>query len=266
MSGPCTWPVSYAGCSSCTPLEALSVQEKAAVEAMAVTYLWEWTLRQFDVCTMTVRPCRRECRGLSTFWGKGPFPRTWAYAPALVEGQWYGASCGTCRTAECSCAEPVTLRLPGPVVSVGEILMDGVVLAPVAYRLDAGGLLVRLDGSSWPDCQDLTRATTEPGTWQVTFDRGTPVPEGGQLAAGVLACELAKALCRDSTCALPQRIQTITRQGVTVAVTDPFTGVDKGATGIWLIDSWIASVTKPRRQSTVHSVDLARPRNRLGTV
>lgn len=90
---------------------------------------------------------------------------------------------------------------------------------------------------------------TEIDTFQVTYMRGIDVPMGGQVAAGRLACELAKAACGDNTCALPKRVQTITRQGVTVGLLDSFDDVDKGRTGIWLIDSWVASMNIPQSRA-----------------
>jgi hypothetical protein len=161
----------------------------------------------------------------------------------------------------CTCGAPVALALPGPAMAVYEVLVDGVALAPSAYRL-SGDQLVRADGQPWPTCQDLLALPSTKGTWQVTYDRGTPVPVGGQIAAGMLAMELAKAACRDSTCQLPQRIQTITRQGVTIGMLDPFDGLEKGFTGIWLIDSWITSITKPQLGGRVYSPDVPLTRGR----
>lgn len=261
---PCNWPVSYAGCSSCAPLMAMGVEEREAFEEMAADYLWNWTRRQFGVCRLVLRPAGENCGPTATFEGSGPYaaPGMRGRASVLLDGEWTGFSCGRCASA-CECSAPVSLKLPGPVVSVYEVKIDGAVLAPGAYRTD-GDLLVRLDGEAWPLRQNLDAVLNSVGTWSVTYDRGTPVPLGGQLSAGLLACELAKAACRDPACALPQRIQTITRQGVTMAMIDTFDDVEKGFTGIWLIDSWISSVINPPRASTVHSVDL--PRSRSGRV
>lgn len=261
---PCTWPISYSGCASCTPLTNLSAPDRAQVEEMATTYLWSWTLQQFGQCPVVLRPCRSDgCHEFSSFWGRGPYP--WGMAggswPVLVSGQWYnlrGCMCaGTCR-----CDVPNSVVLPGPVSAVTEVRVDGVVISSSAYRLD-GSRLVRTDGLAWPTCQSLALPASAVGTWQVSYTRGLAVPAGGQIAAGVLACEFAKALCRDSSCALPQRVQTITRQGVTMAMLDPFTGIEKGHTGIWLIDSWVSSVLNPPRSSAVYSVDVPRTRGRF---
>lgn len=268
MAGPCAWTISYSGCQSCAPLDGLPDAGKAAVEEMAATYLWSWTGKQFGLCQVALRPCKENCHG-STFRGLGPFTHGYGGgmgypgppAPALVAGKWVGASCAACASGACSCAAPAGLLLPGPVSAVTEVLVDGEVASPAVYRLD-GDVLTRIDGQGWPACQDLALAATADGAWQITYIRGVAVPVGGQLAAGVLACEMAKALCRDTSCALPQRVQTITRQGVTLAMLDPFTGIEKGHTGIWLIDSWVSSIMLPRRESAVRSVDV--PRSRAG--
>lgn len=273
MTGPCSWPISYASCANCTVLAGMSAPDRLLVETMATEYLWNWTLKAFGVCTLTVRPCRQDCvDGRSTFWGNGPYGSgSMGYGsgigpfpnPQLVEGEWTNVSCGFCPDA-CSCEGDrlQTLKLPGPIVSVTTVTLDGMVLLPDTYRVDNASLLVRLSGGAWPKCQDMTLPTTQPGTFSVTYQRGRVVPVGGQVAAGLLACELAKAICRDSSCALPQRVQTITRQGVTMAMIDNGEGIAKGETGIWAIDSWVSSITSPIRPSTVLSPDIARPRYR----
>jgi hypothetical protein len=247
--------VSYAACTTCAPLDGMSEEDRYQFERMAVEYLWAWTLNAFGVCRETLRSCRSDCWALES---KDPL------SPALVGGQWFNLTCGLCGD-NCSCSAPAALRLPGPVVSIDEILIDGAVLPPTAYRVDNQSLLVRMDGGFWPRCQNMSLPPSVPGTWQIAYQRGREVPVGGQIAAGIMACELAKAACRDGTCALPQRIQTITRQGVTMAMVDPFEGLDNGRTGIWLVDSWVASITTPVRAAKVYSPDVPRPKWRKRT-
>lgn len=268
MDELCNWPVSYEGCgavvvdpenpdaaaaSGCSALDSLSETQRESFERMAAEMLWNWTDRIFGLCDVVVRPCRSGCsdarRWMDTFWGRGPYP--WggvgdgSWVPLLIGGQWYNMGCGCAGT--CSCAEegPSALRLPGPIVEVSQVRIDGVVVPPAEYEVLHGRLLVRLDGSPWPACQNLLAGGDQLGTFEVSYRRGVAVPTGGQIAAGILACELAKAACNDSTCQLPQRIQTATRQGITVGIVDSFRGLDNGRTGIWLIDSWTASVKAP---------------------
>lgn len=282
MTGPCEWPVSYASCpdpsrsSGDLDLEPLALDDGAAAlvaepgeappsgreqfESAAVNYLWHWTGQQFGLCPATVRPClSAPAPAYSTFSGRGPYgriPGSRPQTPARLAALRDPVSCGTCASA-CSCGSPYAISLPGPVDSIVSVTIDGEVLPPSAYRIDAHSWLVRLDGEAWPASQDLLAQPGEPDTFVVDYLRGTPVPEGGQIAAGVLANELWKAACGASDCALPQRLQSITRQGVSVTILDSFEGLGEGFTGIWLIDSWIASVTRPVRPSRVTSVDVA---------
>lgn len=266
---PCDWPVDYSACGGGLPepLASLPASGVATFEEMAATYLWDWTGRKYGQCEVTLRPCRQECwEGRSTFWGGsgGPLRGGLPFTPALIRGQWYNLGCGTCGDT-CGCGSTQALRLPGPIASVGEVQIDGIVLDPAAYRVDNGRFLVRQDGDLWPTCQDMNLMLGQPDTWGVTYTKGYAVPKGGQVAAGLLANELAKAACNDKTCGLPRRVQSITRQGVTVAVLDAFDDIDEGHTGIWLIDSWVASVVRRPRRMRVLSPDRRPPRYRQTT-
>lgn len=266
---PCDWPVDYSACGGGLPepLASLPASGVATFEEMAATYLWDWTGRKYGQCEVTLRPCRQDCwEGRSTFWGGsgGPLRGGLPFTPALIRGQWYNLGCGTCGDA-CGCGSTQALRLPGPIASVGEVQIDGTVLDPAAYRVDNGRFLVRQDGALWPTCQDMNLMLGQPDTWGVTYTKGYAVPKGGQVAAGLLANELAKAACNDKTCGLPRRVQSITRQGVTVAVLDAFDDIDEGHTGIWLIDSWVASVVRRPRRMRVLSPDRRPPRYRQTT-
>jgi hypothetical protein len=80
------------------------------------------------------------------------------------------------------------------------------------------------------------------------------VPAAGQAAHGVLACEMARAMC-GHPCGLPRRISSLTREGITVAVLDGFAELDQLRTGIWLVDSFIASTRD--RVAAVWSPDVS---------
>jgi hypothetical protein len=235
---------------ACKALADMSATGREAVEDMATELLWRWTGRQFGLMEATVRPCRQGCRE------GGPGLRRWT--PALVGGRWMNLGCGgaACLDA-CGCGpDGTTIAFERAVYDVTEVRVGGAALAPEAYRVDEHRLLVRQDGGRWPYCQDMSLPAGEEGTWDVTVRVGAPVPAGGRVAAGRLACELAKAIVGDKGCALPQRVQTVTRQGVTVAMMiDQFEDLDKGKTGIWLVDSWVASVTKPDIGFSVASPD-----------
>lgn len=238
----CSWPVDYSTCGPCESLRNAEPKDQAFFEEMAGEYLWRWTGQRFGTCSVTLRPCQQNCtEGVSTYGSSG---RRWT--PSLVGGEWYNLSCGgRCRDS-CGCSDESVLVFDRPVAAITTIEIDGQTLDPNAYRIDDDTILIRQDGGQWPQCQNLGAPLGSPGTWAIHAEFGTPVPVGGRLAAGKLACELAKAACSDKGCELPQRWQTITRQGVTIsAAIDLFEGLNEGKTGIWLIDSWVASVTKP---------------------
>lgn len=273
QTSPCDWPLLFPGCTDPEqippPLDDMTEEQRDRYESIATDFLWQWTGRRFGVCPVTVRPCRQDCwQGRSTFNGGGRLTDgIWAapFGPILIGGQWFNLGCGQCGDM-CSCSNTPALILPGPVASVDEVRIDGQPLDPDAYRVDNHRLLVRTDGGDWPTCQDQAAdPAVDDNTFQITYQRGIPVPVGGQLAAGVLAVEFAKAACRDKDCQLPQRVQSVSRQGVTVAILDAFDDIDTGHTGIWLIDSWVASVTKSPAVSRVYSPDIPRSRPRRTT-
>lgn len=248
---PCGWVPLYPDCdvtgaSKPAPLSSMPASGAAFYEQMAAEYLWRWTGQKLGQCTLSVSLCREDCwEGQSTYFGSGPVPSFGGlWRPVIIGGLWYNIGmCGFCQD-KCGCSSGDTVKLPGPVASVSSVTVSGIVLDPSAYRVDNWNLLTRLDGQKWPEC----------GT-QITYVRGTAVPTGGQIAQGVLAVQLAKAVCNDKSCALPQRVKSIVRQGVTIDMIDTFQDIEKGYTGIWAIDSWIASVNKPPRRGVVRSVD-----------
>lgn len=264
---PCDWPIDY-GLTDCSVFADSGMEEaQEKYEAYAIELLWNWTNRVFGTCPVTVRPCKvPEAGWPSTYEGNGPYrqfrgfgqgPYIGTWQPALIAGEWFNLRCGACGSDQCAC-EPSALKsihLPGPVVEVTEVVIEGETLDPAAYRIENNRWLVRIDGETWPMIQNLDAAPGSPNTWTVDYVKGIPVPSGGQLAAGTLACELGKAAARDNTCALPQRLQSITRQGVSMAFADSFDDLKEGGTGIFSIDTWVAAVTKPRPFSAVYSPD-----------
>lgn len=301
MLGPCEWPALYSACGglnpdgtpACEPLASMDPDEIAQFERMAGEYLNNWTGGRFGQCLVTIRPCRQNCwDGVSTYNGAGPTGNGTPFTPVLIRGSWFNLGCGTCGDT-CGCYHTPTLTLPGPVSGVEQIVIGGDVLPPSAYRVDNWRYLTRTDGGDWPTCQDLTAPSgpAEPqitdidpisgtagttvtvtgsgfqdvprdDTFEITYLRGREVPLHGQVAAGMLACELAKDACGDKSCRLPRRVSSIDRQGTSI-VFDDFNDLDRGRTGIWVIDSWISSVTQAPRSGRVRSPDLPRVAGRV---
>lgn len=215
------------------------------VDDWAVNRLWEWTNQRFGPCEEIVRPCRKTCMG-ENLWAP-----PWA--------GFLNLTCGLCGD-DCSCKAVQQVRLPGPIYEPIEVLIDGESIPLEAFRVDNYELLVREDGGHFPICQDVGAPLGYPGTWGVRYLLGEPVPAGGELVAGILACEYAKAVCGDSSCRLPKRVSSIQRQGVVIGMLDNFTNLKEGFTGIFEIDDWIMSATKPKRRAVISSPDVSPPR------
>lgn len=240
---PLTWPVDYAGCVQCPPFERDDGDElRERFENMARWLLWAWTRRLFGTQEVWLMPdplCHR-------------LPTYMSYPPAVS----IPFCCGACGCFEdCQCDRRNVLRLDADVYDVKTVRVDGEDLADDAWEFhEDGQRIVRTDGEDWPRAQSGWGVDTQ-GSWAVQAVVGRPVPTNGQIAAGVLACELAKAACKDNTCQLPQRVTSIIRQGVTLATIDNFEGIKDGLTGIWLIDSWVQTISAPSG-ATVLNPDL----------
>lgn len=223
----------------------------------AAEILYGLSGRQFGLCELVVRPCREECGG-----GSGRELLGFPWTPRLHEGQWTNVACGKCSTGSCSCSEICEVRLPGPIESITQVLLDGVALDPSEYQVNKRRTLVRLGGECWPTCQEMGLPSTEPGTWEVTYLRGKPVPAGGQAALAELACELCLACLGDKACALPKRVTSISRDGVSFAMLDPMTFINEGLTGLYAVDLWLRSVNPASqpRSGAILSPDMVQSR------
>lgn len=219
--------------------------------------LWSLTGRQFGCCTVAIRPCRAcqsECCIPEGGWGADSgFP--W-FPMHQEDGSWINVSCG-CQD-QCSCVNLSEILLPTPVCSVDEVVIDGVVVDPLTYRVDDFKKLVRLGSDAWPRCNDLTKDVTEEGTWQVVVTYGRPVPELVKLAAAEFACELIKS-CTNRPCKLPRNVTAVTRQGITEVFADPNSFFGNGYTGLYLTDMAIRTYNPKQlqRRPAVYSPDSA---------
>lgn len=137
--------------------------------------------------------------------------------------------------------------VPGPVHELLEVVVNGEVVPLEQLHVDNYTLIV------W-DSGQFT------GEWSATYTIGEPVPPGGSLVAGILACEYAKSLCNDTSCRLPKRVSSVQRQGVVIGILDNFSNVAEGFTGIFEIDDWIMAATKPNRRAAISSPDVEVPR------
>ena len=256
--GPCaSWEPLW-----CVDLPTGSEAISGHMVRAATELLWAKTGMQFDACQLTVRPCRRDCFGQSwpfdqSWWEINTWPR-----PVFFNGNWYNITCGNCGD-NCSCSRVEEVLLPGPISSIDQVKVDGVVLtAGVDYRLDDWRKLIRLDGGIWPICNDLNLADSEVGTWSVTATWGTAVPTLGRLAVGELALQFIYACLGMDCCVLPQTVQQLTRQGVSIEFLDPQMVFESNRIGLQMSDMFISTYNPDslRAQSTVYNIDSPRPR------
>lgn len=263
MLEPCeAWPVRL----TCT-LDCESPTVTGQAVEVATEILWALSGRQFGYCTVTLRPCRQDCL-------VAPWPDRWADwwpgstwpSPALIGGQWFNLTCGTCGDT-CSCTSISQVLLPGYVESGATVTVkvDGSPLVTGAYRVDDNRYLVRTDGSTWPRCNDLTKDDTKTGTWSVTAKYGHAVPLAGQLAAGELTCEITRAL-EGEDCRLPRNVVALVRQGVTISYPNVAELYDKQRTGLQMVDLFLTAYNPNRlaRRAKTYSVDRPMAR-RVGT-
>lgn len=262
--GYCGWDVDPT--DLCADWATYTQAQKDLALSIATSVMWAATGRRFGPCELTIRPCQsrwiaEQYRAFPAWWtGEGwggPFP-------FLYGGQWFN-SCGC--SASCCCKATCEVVLPGPVASIEEVLVAGVVVPEDEYRVDvAEGMyyLVKTTAGCWPTCQDFDEAADGEHAFAITLTRGTPVPDSVLGATGLLACEIGKGIV-GAACALPPRMQSLTRQGVTAEFITSELDVDTFQTGIQAVDMVIRAQNPSRRTRppVVLSPDAPTARDRM---
>ncbi|RZF02822.1 hypothetical protein [Streptomyces albidoflavus] len=240
--GPCgLWPIDTECCPDWPEAACDWTSRHLLAVEIATDLLWRLTAGRYGLCAQLIRPCRRS--KITPDWyqldqASGRFLR-----PVNFGGRWFNIGCG-CVADGCGCGPVEAVDLPGPVHEVVEVRVDGEPLSVGKWRLQRLGprtKLLRTDGEGWPSVQDMTLPDTEPGTWSVLYLRGRKVPAAGVRAVSTLACEVLKQ-CRGEACRLPDRVKSVTREGISYAVYDPGEDLEKGLTGLREVDAWIRSV------------------------
>jgi hypothetical protein len=127
----------------------------------------------------------------------------------------------------------------------------GTILDPSSYYLVDHSTIHIKSGTPWTPCNI-----------EVTYAYGMPVPIAGKMAARKLAIEFARLWAGDEDCELPQRVTSVSRQGVSYTILDNQEFIDELRTGLYEIDLFLKVVNpdNARRKSKVFSPD--RPRAR----
>jgi hypothetical protein len=139
-----------------------------------------------------------------------------------------------------------------PVRAVNSITYMGRELDPTEFSLRNNSYLVRQNALPW---------VLDPvNELSITYTYGTPPPAAGKRAAIRLANELILADMGSGACSLPERISSVSRQGVSYTVMDPQEFISNGKVGLYEIDLFLAAVNpnKAKKRPKVFSVD--RPR------
>lgn len=264
--GYCGWNVEPA----CADWAGYTDAQKELALGIATTTMWAATGRQFGPCEITIRPCQQgpawdTYRVYPAWWGSGA--NSGGFFPFLYGGQWFNAcGCGS----GCCCKPHCEIVLPGPVASIEEVLVHGEVVPDTDYRVDvAEGAyhLVKTTSGCWPTCQNFNEPADGEHAFAVTFTRGRAVPDTVLGATGILACEVAKGIV-GADCALPNRMQSLTRQGVTAEFITSELDVDTFQTGIYAVDMVIRAVNPSRRTRPpqVFSPDMPGGRDRMTVI
>lgn len=205
------------------------------------------------ICTEIVRPSTSPSSGYSAW--------PYAWMPLQVSpGVWINTGFCGCELASCGCPGIPRIDLSRlDVQSVETVWVLGDVLDPSAYRLDHSRYLSRIDGGVWPCCQDLRADLTSVNTYgaQITF--GTLPDAAGLRAARAYTTEIYKACIGNTSCRLPKRAVSISRQGVSIDFLDPMEFLDGGRTGLYEVDAWLSAVNPAglRQPAVVWSPELA---------
>lgn len=252
------------------PLPTISdeqVQVICAESAVAATeILYSLTARQFtgNCGPVTIRPVQRPSNADT---------RGWVFAGGGGWGYGWGAS------ATGNLGQPPVMALYAedrgpyielydyPVNEIVQVKIDGVVIPSDEYELRENKWLIRMiptpsytptERWGWPTSQVQYLPDTEEGTFSVTYTYGQDPGTMGRLAAKALAENIAMPLFGDAN-KYPERVTTITRQGVSAQIASVIDIMKSGGTGIRTVDLWIMSVNpnKLRRKPVVSSPDIA---------
>lgn len=208
------------------------------VKALAASASMLYQITQFrwpGLCSDLVRPCKNSPGALQLL----DYPNGGSRPVASPWNTGFPCSCSS-DDLVCGCRTHSNVVLPGyPLVDVTEVKLDGNVFT--GYRIADDRSLIRTDGLSWPCCQNLLLADTEPGTWSIAYRYGAIPGPDGLVANEVLACELAKSWDGCDDCQLSPRVTSLVHEGETFTLADLNQALDAGKFGLREVD-WFVEV------------------------
>jgi len=226
--------------------------EYAEEAAQAASFLlWAMSGRRFNgVTTVTERyACAKRAYRM------GPSSKN--YSATLINGEAYNVPIADfdqyAELVSDGLSPESRIKLRGrPVTKIEAIRSrDGKIIDPSSYYLVDHSTIQAVAGVPWTPCNI-----------EITYAYGTPVPTAGKMAARTLAIEFAKLWAGDDDCALPQRVTSIARQGVSYTLLDSQDFIAELRTGIYAIDLFLKSVNPDgaKARSRVFSPDMPRAR------
>ena len=179
------------------------------------------------------------------------------YTPELVNGQVYNIPFDEfddyAELTTDGMSPASRLRLRGrPVYKIHSVRdRAGKIISPSRYYLVDHSTLQARSGVPWTPCNI-----------EVTYTYGSPVPTSGKMAARTLAMEFIKLWSGDEDCALPQRVTSISRQGVSYTLLDNQDFIEEMRTGLYAVDLFLKSTNpdRARAKARVFSPDVPRAR------
>lgn len=121
------------------------------------------------------------------------------------------------------------IPLRGPSTDIISVVIDGALLPGTAYGLLNDRFLYRVDGEGWPSNNDLTKDTTEVGTWAIRYRFNPPPDKITGDAALELSCALVNNLMPGIQDRLMTGITSLNLQGATATIDDIVDALRNGA-------------------------------------
>lgn len=143
------------------------------------------------------------------------------------------------------------LRLRGtPARSVQKVVSGGETLDPSRYALVRSSVLQAAPGTALLDLNGV----------EVTYTYGVEPPIAGRRAARLLARELVYGWSGDDRCSLPERVTSVTREGISFQVLDDQSFLNEFRTGIYAVDLFLkaANPAGAFKRAKVFSPDMPR--------
>jgi hypothetical protein len=150
----------------------------------------------------------------------------------------------------------------GPVTSVESVVRvaDDGAETPVPHRKIGNAVHFPDQGqASYSVPLWRTNGACGPGesVYRVTYRFGSTLTAGARQAVLLYAHELYRWLTGDDECDLPEKVTSITREGIGIQLLTPQDFLDRGRTGVGRVDEWLAQANPRRalRPSAVYTPD-----------